>query len=305
MLILNNLMSCFAQDRRLLETRGSFIVRQLCLLLDGESIYRALAVTLGTQEPSFAALMVQTLNLILLTAPELFMLRNAVKSSLATSSGRDLFQCLYKTWCHNPVATFSLCLLAQAYELSTALVYQVADLDMTVGLLMQLEKLVQLLESPIFLHLRLQLLEPHRYPFLLKGLYGMLMLLPQSPAFSSLRTRLSSVTHLSHLPPGPFFSTAGGGFVRSSEAANNDKERQKQKKGSTSWFGAAEKEKGAAFEVQENFEHSLDLQGLLQQFNMIQLQHRHSRDEIFMQFSLLHRKPEKSPKGDSASPKRK
>lgn len=38
---------------------------------------------------------------------------------------------------------------------------------------------VQLLESPIFIPLRLQLLEPHRYPFLLKALYGVLMLLPQ------------------------------------------------------------------------------------------------------------------------------
>lgn len=45
----------------------------------------------------------------------------------------------------------------------------------------QIDKLVQLLESPIFLHLRLQLLDVDSpsYPALLKSLYGILMLLPQ------------------------------------------------------------------------------------------------------------------------------
>ena len=42
--------------------------------------------------------------------------------------------------------------------------------------------------------LRLQLLEPHKYPFLFKALYGLLMLLPQSSAFTSLRARLNSVS---------------------------------------------------------------------------------------------------------------
>lgn len=45
----------------------------------------------------------------------------------------------------------------------------------------QVDKLVQLLESPIFLRLRLQLLDVDSpsYPALLKSLYGILMLLPQ------------------------------------------------------------------------------------------------------------------------------
>jgi vacuole morphology and inheritance protein 14 len=70
-------------------------------------------------------------------------------------------------------------LRSQAYELAAALAFQLADVEVTVGFFLQLDKLVQLLESPIFIPLRLQLLEPHRYPFLLKALYGVLMLLPQ------------------------------------------------------------------------------------------------------------------------------
>jgi vacuole morphology and inheritance protein 14 len=53
---------------------------------------------------------------------------------------------------------------------------------------------VQLLESPVFTYLRLQLIEPDRYPYLLKCMYGILMLLPQSSAFATLRNRLNSVS---------------------------------------------------------------------------------------------------------------
>jgi hypothetical protein len=74
-----------------------------------------------------------------------------------------------------------------------------ADISVTVGFLMQLDKLVQLLESPVFVHLRLQLLEPETHPALFKTLYGLLMLLPQSAAFELLRARLNSVSTLGTL----------------------------------------------------------------------------------------------------------
>ncbi len=45
--------------------------------------------------------------------------------------------------------------------------------------LTEVDKLIQLLESPIFTYLRLQLLEPQRYAHLVKALYGLLMILPQ------------------------------------------------------------------------------------------------------------------------------
>ena len=70
--------------------------------------------------------------------------------------------------------------------------------------LVQIDKLVTLLESPVFTHLRLQLLEPTRYPHLLKSLYGLLMLLPcGSTAFTTLSTRLKCVPAAGLLqPPG-------------------------------------------------------------------------------------------------------
>jgi len=110
-----------------------------------------------------------------------------------------LFTALYKSWCHNPVSTFSLCLLAQAYEHAANLLQSFADLDITVNLLIQIDKLVQLIESPVFTYLRLQLLEPEKYPYLFKCLYGLLMLLPQSSAFASLKNRLTSVSSMGFL----------------------------------------------------------------------------------------------------------
>jgi hypothetical protein len=93
------------------------------------------------------------------------------------------------------------------------------DLEITVPMLVQIDKLVQLIESPVFtcnvfciplscsnsqrIDLRLQLLEPERYPHLFKCLYGILMLLPQSLAFVSLRNRLNAVNSAGFLHIAP------------------------------------------------------------------------------------------------------
>lgn len=59
--------------------------------------------------------MVQNLNIILITAMELSDLRKRLRN-LDHKDGQRLFIALYRSWCHNSVATLSLCLLAQAYE---------------------------------------------------------------------------------------------------------------------------------------------------------------------------------------------
>jgi len=166
----------------------------------------------------FVSTMVQTLNLILLSANELHGLRMLLLNAFelkdrdykdititnpgdehsGTRNSVQVFESLFRCWCHSPVATFSLCLLARAYGVAFALVQKFSELEVTVGFLMQIDKLVQLLESPVFVHLRLQLLDvesPHHAP-LLKSCYGLLMLLPQSDAFRSLNDRLTTVCNL-------------------------------------------------------------------------------------------------------------
>lgn len=274
--VLNALVQLFLEDRALLETRGTLVIRKLCALLDCRSIYLAVAAILddhGSANLEFASIMVQTLNLILLTAPELAPLRKTLKECFrpsATGQDRQVFAALFRSWTHNPVATFSLCLLAQAYDLSARLILKFAEADVTVGFLMQVDKLVQLLESPIFLHLRLQLLEVNtaNHADLLKSLYGLLMLLPQSQAYKTLSDRLSTVSSLQiHLGFGGGNSQAmTEGGAAGSRKMVSDTTPGKDK----------DKDRGQA----------IDYNDLLQRFQTIQDRHVKSRLELIRAKSL-------------------
>jgi len=167
-------------------------------------------------------------------------LRKRLKN-LETKDGQTFFVALFRSWCYNAVATFSLCLLAQAYEQAYNLLQIFAELEMTVNMLIQIDKLVQLLESPVFTcranqrlsralltslsDLRLQLLEPEKYPHLYKCLYGLLMLLPQSYAFAALKNRLNSVSAIGYLHIAPRATPTNAGpsnYDRSSRLKGRD-----------------------------------------------------------------------------------
>ncbi|XP_062922704.1 protein VAC14 homolog [Mobula hypostoma] len=188
-----NLLKQFNNEKSLLEIRGPFIIRQLCLLLNAENIFHSMAeILLREEDLKFASTMVQTLNSILLTSTELFQLRNQLKD-LHTVESCNLFCSLYRSWCHNPVATVSLCFLTQNYKHAYDLIQKFGDLEVTIDFLTEVDKLVQLIECPIFTYLRLQLLDVENNPYLIKALYGLLMLLPQSKAFQLLSQRLQCV----------------------------------------------------------------------------------------------------------------
>merc|ERR1712228_100909 len=175
-------------------------------LLDSEKIYKAMAQFLTSPhfltsddekkencqeiDFDFCSLMVQSLNIILLTADSVHIqgLRDLVQNE------DQLFLALFDAWCYDPISTLSLCLMSKMYELGAKLIVYFANVDITIGFLMQVDKLVTLIESPTFVHLRLELLEPYKNPYLLKIMYGLLMLLPQNNAFNSLRIRLQSAS---------------------------------------------------------------------------------------------------------------
>jgi vacuole morphology and inheritance protein 14 len=115
---------------------------------------------------------------------------------------------LYEAFSHNAVATISLCLLCELYEHATALLCIVGGYEMSVDFLCELDKLVQLIESPVFAPMRLQLLEPRKYPYLFQALFALLMILPQSTAFGTLQRRLSCVNSGQVLDLATFATTA-------------------------------------------------------------------------------------------------
>ena len=278
-----NLLELFSTDRRLLETRGSLIIRQLCLSLNTERIYRTFAEILEKEEVlsiprrhlidrvvdflrsegsrfcqyygstaerhlgdiagafrlpktiekfgikstiSKTWAMVFLLNKIPLRMVKHYSLYFIVLGAIIPLlSSRCVFSPkpmnMHQTCCLSCKSVLSL-LWGSVIDrsLSTS-----AELEITVQLLVQIDKLVQLIESPVFtcmyfvffsyagilplsFHppaLRLQLLEPEKHPYLFKCLYGLLMLLPQSSAFISLRNRLNAVSSLGfmHVAPRP------------------------------------------------------------------------------------------------------
>ncbi|CAM0951079.1 unnamed protein product [Alopecurus aequalis] len=203
--LVSYLVSTFHNNHVVLEKRGALIVCRLCLLLGAEKVYREFSTILEKEvDLDFASTMVRALNVILLTSAELAELRSLLNKSMVDSHGKDLFVSLYPSWCHSPMATISLCLIAQAYNHASSVIQSLGEEDINVKFLVQFDKLIRVLETPVFAYLRLQLLEPGKHTWLLKTLYGLLMVLPQqSAAFKILRTRLKTVPFSENLKRTP------------------------------------------------------------------------------------------------------
>ena len=141
---------------------------------------------------AFSAAAAEAMNLILLTAPECADARRALSREGGSS---HLFRALFPCWCHAPVAAMALCLLSRAHDLAwrIALALGHDETETTVATFVQIDQLVHLLESPAFAGLRLRLATPEKNIKLYRALYALLMILPQSAAFRTLRARLDAV----------------------------------------------------------------------------------------------------------------
>ncbi|XP_048483551.1 protein VAC14 homolog [Plutella xylostella] len=226
-MLLRALLRLLAADDALLEDRGAFIIRQLCVLLNAEDIYLAWAKILVEEaDLGFAPTMVHQLSTILLTAAELYELRQQLRSFDKPATWR-LFTALYQCWCHSPVSLLALCLLTHNYAHAHTLIATFGDLEVTVDFLTEVDQLVQLIESPIFAYLRLELLGADSGA--LRGaLYGLLMLLPQSDAFHTLRRRLQCVPPAPAPPPAPAAAQADIDFASLLEEFKRVQHRHRQ-----------------------------------------------------------------------------
>eukprot|EP01096_Ripella_sp_DP13-Kostka_P007613 TRINITY_DN2790_c0_g3_i1.p1 TRINITY_DN2790_c0_g3~~TRINITY_DN2790_c0_g3_i1.p1 ORF type:complete len:708 (-),score=278.57 TRINITY_DN2790_c0_g3_i1:3212-5269(-) len=191
----------FYENHHFLEPRGSVILRGMGKIIQPEKIFSVMAKILQQREGNLGvtSVIIQHLNIILLTTPEMKEMRKKLKNSLQAGESRELFVSLYRSWCHDPISTLSLCFLVGAYEHTYKIILQLSELECDIKFLLNMDKLVRLIESPVFTTTRMHLLEPEKYPFLLKSLYGVLMILPQSAVFEKLRTRLTSVATIGQL----------------------------------------------------------------------------------------------------------
>jgi len=184
-----SLLQMFNENGSLLVERGVMIIRQLCLLLKPTEIFQSLSVLLQQEEDlDFVSEMVAHLNGILFTAPELFDLRERLRNR--DEMGIRLFESLYRSWAFQPVSLIGLCLLARCYAHAAELAVLLSQIDVTVATLVELDRLVQLIESPLLAYVRLDLLHASHQRSIATVFSLLLMLLPQTEAFDHLHKRM-------------------------------------------------------------------------------------------------------------------
>ncbi|CAJ0944419.1 unnamed protein product, partial [Mesorhabditis belari] len=188
-----SLINMFRKDSQLLSERGVLIIRQLCLLIEPADIYRCLCVLLLNEDGvSFVQSVVSILHSVLMTSTELFLMRDRLRK-MEDQPTAHLFSTIYRCWAVRPVCLLGLCLLTQQYAHAAELVHFLSQIDVTVDVLVEVDKLVNLIESPILAFVRMDLLRAqHREP-LCDVLSALLMLLPQTEAFHTLHKRIQAI----------------------------------------------------------------------------------------------------------------
>jgi vacuole morphology and inheritance protein 14 len=173
------------------------IINCLCNSIKPEKVFMEFATIFHDMtDLIFVQDMIETLTFAISSSPFYKALRGKLFGTVPTDFAKDredLFTHLFNSWCINPISTLTLCLLSQKYELAYNLLNHLSD-ELDSKKLIQLGTLVQLIESPSFVQLRLQLMkQTEENKYLIKTLQGILMILPQSKTFTVLKTRLDCV----------------------------------------------------------------------------------------------------------------
>lgn len=112
-----------------------------------------------------------------------------------------LFHIMLHSFSHSIVATVSLCLWGGAYRTASMFLARIVPLDINLMFLLELDKLVEQLERPLFRHLHVRMLERDIDPkaegsgaMLFETLKFLLMIIPQSTCYNVLKERVASIS---------------------------------------------------------------------------------------------------------------
>ena len=144
---------------------------------------------------SFASKMIHYLNLYLIVYP---MATNFKKSLInnGTQKNNELFLKMYNIWSINSISLLNFCIITEHFELAYNIILNLVKVQLENDYYIHLGELVQLLESELYYYIRIRLLEPSNNIYLIRTLYGILMLLPQGQAFNVLSNRMKNVPTL-------------------------------------------------------------------------------------------------------------
>jgi Vacuolar protein 14 C-terminal Fig4p binding len=162
-----------------------------------------------SQDYQFVSAFIQQMCLVLLNSSETAAVRNALKDCIGYGREAEekdrrrsrLFHILLHSFSHNLVAATSLCLWGGACRTASLFLKKIDPLDINLVFLLELDKVVEMIERPLFRHLHVRMLETDRDPLaegsgtmLFQTLKCILMLIPQSASYNVLRDRLVSTS---------------------------------------------------------------------------------------------------------------
>ncbi|CDW77902.1 vac14 family protein [Stylonychia lemnae] len=206
--IIKKLIERFSGLKDMNQDKMNQVIYVLCQSIKSEKVFLEFANILkDIPDLYFVQDMIETLTITIAADHNYEGFRNKLRGKKGTEfvqSKEQLFYNLYKTWCYSPISTLTLCLMSRNYELAYNLIQRFTMIELDTTRQIQLGNLVYLLESPSFcsnlilidqfLDLRIELMRQDRQTqYLLKTLQGILMILPISKSFQSLKTRLECI----------------------------------------------------------------------------------------------------------------
>ena len=166
-------------------------------------IYESLADVLkDIKNFPFVSKLIDYLNQFLMRNPLGVSFRKSLINNEGKEKYNELFVKMYNIWSINSISLLIFCVITEHFELAYNIILNLVKVQLDNDYYIHLGTLVQLLESELYDYIRIRLLEPTNNIYLVRTLYGILMLLPQGQAFNVLSNRMSNVQTLFEIENG-------------------------------------------------------------------------------------------------------
>ena len=166
-------------------------------------IYESLADVLkDIKNFPFVSKLIDYLNQFLMRNPLGVNFRKSLINNEGKEKYNELFVKMYNIWSINSISLLIFCVITEHFELAYNIILNLVKVQLDNDYYIHLGTLVQLLESELYDYIRIRLLEPSNNIYLVRTLYGILMLLPQGQAFNVLSNRMSNVQTLFEIENG-------------------------------------------------------------------------------------------------------
>ena len=209
--IINLIIKKFSESQNLINLYGIKVLQSLSKTINIFTIFKIFCENLlKNNNLDFVIKITKTLNMFLLGEKECQNIRNELsrkrtlsinninenKNTIEDKKEYNLFEKIFCLWALNPFTVVLLCMYCKYFELSYYLTLELSKIKLQKNDYIELCQIVQIFESSIFNNIRIKLINPKKNIFLVKTLYALLMLLPQSNSFDSLNNRIKIIKNI-------------------------------------------------------------------------------------------------------------